>query len=488
MTTTRLKNNAFDEQQETFLTLNIDKEKEQISKKGIKDGRKNIPNSQASTPTELEYGILEQIKQTAQQTHQTLSNHFTGFSARLMPFEEIMEPQAKINGIYEIKNNMEQDLEEEINKFEQEGIIKKSRWQDAEKSYEQFRQDNHLTRSASYSPGQSALILLLVIILEASLNASLLVEFMGGLPAFGQTVLITAVNVVIGAAPIGLLLRYKNVPSRKRWLAFISILIVFPVLVFNFGVGHYRDALTEAKAREEQQLLSAPDWETFSSEPVVFDFIDYTQQAMERFRSSLFGIDSVLSVLLIIIGIGCFGFAAYKWYSMFDPCPGYRMYDLKRNEAHKKYTELIKTVQNKIDRIIKTAQDKINDERIKTINMHTQRADLVNRAQTLKQNYIIWISTLGTQQDRLLRLYRDKNLEVRSEPPPSYFGKDIPIDVELTQPPDFTPPDANNIEMIVQAAEDTRKEIDYVADSARQKFRKLSDMQSQTAELELHTL
>ena len=488
MTTTRLKNNAFDERQETFLTLNIDKEKEQIAKKAIKDGQKNIPNTHTSTPTELEYGILEHIKQTAQQTHQALSNHFTNFSERLMSFEEIMEPQAKINGIYEIKNNMKQDLEEEINRFEQEGIIKKSKWQDAEKSYEQFRQENHLTRSASYSPRQSALILLLVIIFEAILNASLLVEFVGGLPAFGQTVLISAVNVVVGAAPVGLLLRYKNVSSRTRWLACISIPIFIVVLIFNVGVGHYRDALTEAKAREEQQLLSTPDWEDFSSDPVVFDFVDYTQQAMERFRSSPFGIDSVLSVLLIIIGIGCFGFATYKWYSMLDPCPGYGRYDMKRNEAHKSYTELIKSVQNEIDRIIKTAKDKINDERIKTINMRTQRADLVNRAQTLKNNYITWISTLSTQQARLLRLYRDRNLEARSEPPPSYFGNDIPIDVELTQPPDFTPPDANNVETIVQAAEDARMEIDTIAEAARQKFRKLADVQSQSAKLEQYVI
>ncbi len=486
MTTIRLRNNAFDESQETFLTVNIDEEKKRIAKQGIEDGRKNLPAAQATGMSELEYGIVEQIKQTAQQTHQALARHFTGFSARLTPFEEILEPQAKINGINDVKNNMKQELEDEINNFDQEGIIKKGKWQDAEKSYEQFRQENRLTRSASYSPWQSGIILLSILIVEAALNAFLLIDFVGWLPAFGQTVLITAVNVVIGAAIVGLFWRYKNITSWKlRWLASISVPFFLLVLIFNFGVGHYRDALTEVKSNEGQNVIN---WDTFDSEPVDYGFVDYTIQAMDRFKSSPFGIDSVLSVLLIVIGIGCFAGSTYKWYSMLDPCPGYMKRDVERNLAHKQYTELIKTVGTKIDRTIKAARDKVADERVKTVNIRSQRADLINRAETLQNNYITWISTLATQQTRLMRLYQDRNLETRSEPPPAYFGTDTPINGHLTQPPDFTPQDATNVEKIVQAAEDARAEVDRVADAAGKKFRELADVMSESVDPERGSL
>ena len=80
--TTRLRNNAFDEHQEIFLTVNIDEEKKRIARQGIEDGQKNIPRANAAGLSEMEYGIVEQIKQTAQQTHQALSKHYPG----ILPF------------------------------------------------------------------------------------------------------------------------------------------------------------------------------------------------------------------------------------------------------------------------------------------------------------------------------------------------------------------------------------------------------------------
>ena len=49
MTEIRLGANAFDEEQEIFRPVNIDREKKEVSKQGSEDGGRKFPASQAST-------------------------------------------------------------------------------------------------------------------------------------------------------------------------------------------------------------------------------------------------------------------------------------------------------------------------------------------------------------------------------------------------------------------------------------------------------
>ena len=462
-TAVRLGNSAFDEARETFFSVDVDNLEKELLKEGADNGKINFPNSHASQPDAVESKIIEKITQTAQQTKQALNQHFVGFNSRLLPISETEQPAAVIDRIHQRKNEMKQDLDARSDKYKRDSIIKRESWQDAQEAYNKFRKENNITRSASYLPLKSIIAFFaLIIVVESALNASLLWKFTGILPALGQTVLITSVNVMFGAALVGLLFRYKNLVSRKRWFALISVPVSSLILAFNLGVGHYRDALTEAKAREERQLPNAPDWENFSYEPIDNNFVDYTQQAMDRLISSPLVLDSVLSVLLIIVGSGFFGFAAYKWYSMLDPYPGYGKLDKEREKSHKSYNNLKSTVREEMEQVIQDYKDRGRDERDKAINMRTQRADLINRAKRLKEGYRDWIRTLNQQQNRLLKLYRDSNRQARSEPPPEYFSKDIQIDKSLSQPPAFTHRDKDNIEMVVRAVEETIQEIDCI--------------------------
>ena len=462
-TAVRLGDNAFDEKGETFFSVDVDILEKQLPKEGADHGKINFPDSHASQLNAVESKIIQEITQTTQQTRQALNQHFVGFKSRLLPISETEQPAAVIDRIHQRKNEMKQDLDARSDKYKRASIIKRESWQVTQEAYNKFRKENNITRSANYLSLKSIIAFFaLIIVVESALNASLLWELTGILLAFGQTVLITSVNVMFGAALVGLLFRYKNLVSRKRWLALISIPVSFVILAFNLGVGHYRDALTEAKAIEERQYSNVPDWENFSYEPGDANFVDYTQQAMDRIISSPLGLDSVLSVLLIIVGTGFFGFAAYKWYSMLDPYPGYGKLDKEREKSHKNFNNLKSTVRKEMEQVIQDCKDRVRDERDKAINMRTQRTDLMNRAKRLREGYRDWISTLSQQQNRLLKLYRDSNRQVRSEPPPEYFSKDVRIDKSLSQPPAFTPRDKDNIEMVVKAVEETIQEIDRI--------------------------
>ena len=447
VTTVHLGDSAFDEERELFLSIDTDAQKRQWSK------------SQELHLDSVKSEISQKITRTAEQTWQALNNHFVRFQSRLLPIIETIRPAAVIDRIHQRKNEMEQDLNTRFDRYVQDSELKNEAMNNATSAYDKFRNENNLTRSASYLSLKSIITFFaLMIVVESALNASLLWELTGILLAFGQTVLITSVNVVFGAALVGLLFRYKNLFSQKRWLALVPVPVVFLVLAFNLGVGHYRDALTEANVRA-QQLLTNPDWENFSYEHIDNNFIDYTQQAMDRILTSPLGLDSVLSVLLIIVGIGFFGFAAHKWYSMLDSHPGYGKLDMERTKAHESYSNLKNSVRKEMEQIIETAQARISDERTKAINMRAQREDLMNRAERLRENYTRWIITLSLQQTELLKWYQDRHRQEHGESPQNSFDSNIPIDESLRQPPTFVPPDETNIEKVVKEVEKTIKTI-----------------------------
>ena len=313
-------------------------------------------------------------------------------------------------------------------------------WQNAQEEYEKFRRHHKLIRPPDYLSLKSIIFWFLFLITgEAALNATLLWELTGILTAFGQTVLITSVNVLFGAALVGLFFRYKNYVSPNiRWLTVICIPIILAVLTFNIGVGHYRDALVESKAQFEQ-LQTSVNWDDASNtDESVISFIDYTQKAMESMKASLFNIDSVLSVLLIIVGIGFFGFATHKWYSMLDTYPGYRKSHLALKKAHGNYENLVETTRADMDRKIRDGENRVADERTKVMNMRTQHNELINRAQNLRTNYADWIVVLWKTQNELLALYQDSNQQARSEPIPAHFNNETPINDKLTEPPNFS--------------------------------------------------
>ncbi|MDA8009359.1 MAG: hypothetical protein MPK75_06555 [Alphaproteobacteria bacterium] len=469
-----MQENAFVAEQEVFLPVNIETEEKQLPDKGKESGSQNLPRAQATKPDAVEAGIVADVTRTAQQTKNALSGHFDSFNQRLLNIVATVEPRALIERITAVSRAAKEDLSAMLDKFKNESVIRRSEWHSAQKEYDKFKESNQLGRDADYLAPRSCVGWFAgIIVVESVLNATLLWELTGFLPAVGQTMLITAVNVLFLASLAGLLLRYKNHVSRSARRLVWACIPVFPmVFAFNLGVGHYRDALVEARARSAQ-LYSDDD--VFDD----IDFVDHTQKALESIIQSPFGIDSVLSILLILVGLGFFSFAAHKWYSMFDRYPGYRKCDLARKEKHENYRRLVETTRGKITSRVKGANDQVADERTKLMHMREEHKDLSNRAKTLQNSYANWIVALAKQQDFLVRLYRDHNLRARSEPEPKYFEDDVPqIADTLATPPDFSPSaSVDDVERVVEAVESTGAEMQKISEDISREFNGLADMQ-----------
>lgn len=481
MQTVRLGDSAFVESEERLLGVDSDSEKESLRQQGALNGEQNSPGPDARGPDAVELDVIEKISQTAAHTKAGIDNHFVGFYERLLPVEGTEDVTALVNKIQEMPAKAEDALDGELRRFEAASAIRGQKWRQAKEEYEQFRENNRLVRPAQYAPIKSAVGLFLALIaIESVLNASLLWELTGILLAVGQTVLITAVNVLFGASAMGFCLRYKNHASfRARWPFLICIPVVAAVLVFNFGVGHYRDALVDAKEQAEQLLLS-PNWDDESAEFIGLGFVDYTKRAMDSILDGLFGIDSILSVLLIIVGLGFFGVAAYKWYSMWDPYPGYRERDLALKAAHEDYRQLVDGARARMESGIADATARSEDERTKVTNMRKQYHELNQRADTLRKNYAEWCVVLERTQAALLQTYRDSNRQSRSEPAPEYFDEAVPIGDALVAPPDFAPPSLGDMDAVVEAVRLAGEKTGKIAADKRQRFNALVDMHPST--------
>ncbi len=473
---------AFNAERETFLPINTDSEKKSLPQEGKADGRHNLPDSQALLFGTVEQDIAQKIAQTAQLTHSALSEHFGGYSARLLPIVQTWDPLALIQQIQDIPGRMKTSLDNMFGAFKARYAIMEPAWRSAKKAYETFRQEYGLIRPPDYLPIKSIILwFFCIIVAEASINATLLWELTGILIAFGQTILITTVNVLFGAALVGLCFRYKNHDSWQHQLpVLLCIPVMLAVLTFNLGVGHYRDALVEYQyqAQEERRQINQ-NWDDADPNPEP-GILDYTIKAMASMKASPVNIKSILSGLLIIVGIGFFGFATQKWYSMFDPYPGYRKRALALEAKHKDYKELVETSRNGLDKEIADAKARVIDEHQKVITMRTQHSALIGQAETLQNSYAKWVLVLEKTQNHLLAVYRDSNQQARSEPAPKHFNNELAIDDQFTKPPEFSPPDLHNTEQVVAATSSIGDKIQDISDNIWQQFNLLASMQPES--------
>ena len=468
-----LGNNVFDEEQELFLRIDTAAEEERLIKEGSQRGKDNHPDSASLELDRIETGVIEKITATVEQTKGVLTQHLGRFEHRLSIIFDLFIPQQIQDRVNLIKDNAEQELQSAFNEFNHAIAIKLEDWQGARREYDTFREDNHIIGPANYLPIWKMIVWFgIIFLIEAVLGGALLWEHMGIANAVSQAILITLVNVMVFAVMVGWALRHLNLISWKRWTGLFAFVGAFFGLIFNLGVGHYRDAVIEARERDQQlQTGGSSIWDSPNIE--VAPYIDATKAAMEKMTQSFFGIDSSLSWLLIIVGIGFWGLASYKWYSMLDRYPGYKKLDMARKDRHKDYTKLICTTAEQMKNIKDDAIEKIVDERTKATNIHYEYNDKVNRAQNLQAQYENWISALDKKQTHLLTSYRDSNQQVRTTPPPKHFNERISINEALSKPPEFTPPlleDENIIKTVLNIVRTSEEDIRKLYNDNQRRF------------------
>jgi len=215
------------------------------------------------------------------------------------------------NQVDEIADKAQSSIREEQQQGHDELLQAREALSDCYNECHYFRRVDKLRRPADYSHQQSELVYILVCFgLESLLNASLLMEVhsFGLLGAVMLMGLISAINILFGGFVMSVIARQAHHidPLRKALFGVLMLLLVICLLFFILLIGHFRDNM---------QAVLDPS-------PLV-DPLEFYVMALTTFLESPFGLQSLQSWLLALLGLLCFGFASWQWLQRADPYPGY---------------------------------------------------------------------------------------------------------------------------------------------------------------------
>lgn len=178
---------------------------------------------------------------------------------------------------------------------------------------------------------QAIAILLFIMILEGCFNALLFKDaqssgLLGGMMiAFG----VSAVNVLFGVVAGFFGLRYLNHPDKPMKIlggVVASVCVLIGIFV-NFFVAHFRDAV-EVALHDAMASGSLAGFSMFDIAPSA---------VVSGMFPNIFGLDSLVAIGLLLIGLTVFAIAVYEGYDRIsDRYPGYGRVWRKERLAYEK--------------------------------------------------------------------------------------------------------------------------------------------------------
>lgn len=298
-----------------------------------KDAADAIPASEAIT--EDQWSEREQeIAERAGKVRSGLQTWMSGTAARVRNFIQDCTP-ADIH-----PDHLREVIKAEENEFrhyEVDDAVSAKDHHEATVIELQHFKDVHGERLGKRTPDikknveQTLAVLLFIMIIEGCFNALLFKDaqssgLMGGMMvAFG----ISAVNVLLGVIAGFFGLRYLNHPDRGFRIVggILAGATIIMGIMLNFFIAHFRDAVEVAlhTAQAEGSLAG------FS----MFDIAPGT--VLAGMFPNLFGLNSLVAIGLLLIGLTIFGIAVYEGYDRIsDRYPGYGRVWRKERLAYEK--------------------------------------------------------------------------------------------------------------------------------------------------------
>lgn len=254
---------------------------------------------------------------------------------------------------------------------------------------------------------------LVVAFLELILNAWTLGAahprgFLGVIP---EMFLFTVVNVLIFGFLIADGWRNTNLNPRfsggrrSGWVRVVSLIIL--VLLFNFVIGHYRDAMLAL----QQKVDAAGDYEAFlKSWAILFRTAVTTAFSREWIPQSM------QTVVLIIAGTLMAFVAAYKWYGRDDPYPGFGPLSRKRDNARRQYVDEVNNIKDSIKDRADDAAGIFGSIETRSIGTPVDETNNSKKAMGWAAAYVDLIGELNTAGKVQLHAYRRANSAIKPWP------------------------------------------------------------------------
>ena len=268
-----------------------------------------------------------------------------------------------------------------------------------------FKRHNKLTRPAKPMSSQFFYVMIIVVILivETILNGVFLGENLIGSSAAGMTwaLAFSAVNVAVGLILAPLIRNINHVKTGLKLFGyFVGLIWLSFITLFNFLIGHFRDAIAnpDGQGMEDAYL------------------------ALERMELNPFSLMEPVSYFLVAIGMMCALVALLDSFFHADTYPGYGKKSLVL-EAFEENLLSYKQEANKEQEILYSNFVTEGNKLIKAASAH-----ITNLQQTIgfidlriREEYRDYFENLAGSFEAVVDQYRTTNKEARDSDAPSYF-------------------------------------------------------------------
>ncbi len=394
-----------------------------IREAGYADGKQNFPQSDADQPNQMYMKIIEWVNKRAKTCHESVSNYLVQqrYALEIESNEEMALLQHKVR---ELKDQGVRELSDQGEKHQSVLARKEREARDSWEALETFRAKAELDRVAEYNEKDTWYWWLIgIIAIEAVVNAMMLADLheQGWLGAITVMLAIGVVNAGFLGFMLGEGWRRTNsiILSQKiSGLMMVSIGSIGMVF-WNLLVGHFRDSITDLKELSETNT---------TSERLM-------DEAVEDFLRAPFGIESVESWVLVLIGVGCCVFAASKWLNRDDLYPGYGAMHRAATEHNEEYNQEVLQRQNDLNAVYQAWVERINKERNKLQNKRDNNELINQTAKEIVRQLRTELSQYQRDLDSILAAYRSENEKVRTTDPPKFFSERYTIDLDMLELP-----------------------------------------------------
>lgn len=284
-----------------------------------------------------------------------------------------------------------------------------------EKSLDDFRKENLLTRNAeepaSLSTGWGLIVL--AALLETILNAITLSDahpdglFGVGLEVLFFTVCNIGIALILGSFFVRQLHHIQSL--RKTLFSFVVLITSCFLLFLNLSFAHYRDALLVFSNTN----LSDSDFLSQAAQV-------YTN-GVTNLLSNPLTLSDPKSFLLFVLGCLLAFVAAYKAYRLDDPYPGYGKLNKQQIRQTKSYLTLVSEFFDELSNIAENGVYELEKLSSGSQSVERQIDERAANNDKLIAKYHSWLQMVESCGRSLYATYREINEANRTEPSPKCF-------------------------------------------------------------------
>lgn len=439
---------GFDPNAERYERLDLERwlKEHDTLKKAQVQGAVNQPPPETSSLDASELQIVDWINHRGRKCREDVARLLSDFERELAQLENDQELAVLEQEVRQIEKNAEIALERKVKDGRNRLARLEKEVSVVHQDLKTFQRESGLTRLPDYSHRSTVWWFILgCAVFEALVNASLLMDVipLGLLGAVGQMALISGVNVVVWGFPMGELLRQSNHVQRSRvafsWVAIILIILV--AFLFNLAVGHFRDSI--------QVVLTDRSADVFR----------IGADTLGRLIDQPFGLDSFQSVLLVLLGMACFGFSSWKWLQRDDAYPDFGRLDRQVKETEEAYVGVYDQLQAELEELYRGFESKLEDIRHRLRTKQSKWREIRRRGTRLVDEYPVNLGQYQHDLNYLLKAYRTANESARTSPVPSHFGEVTQVDSAILEPPSFTPSTLAGIQGVMDRVHATVEQL-----------------------------